>query len=57
LFVSTSANISGEPILQFPKEIIDTFANNKLAYYDEKLGKEKKPSTIIDLETKKILRH
>lgn len=57
LFASTSANISGEPILQFPQEIIDIFANDNLAYYDEKLGKEMKPSTIIDLETKKILRH
>lgn len=57
LFVSTSANISGEPILQSPQEIIDIFANDNLAYYDEKLGKELKPSTIIDLETKKILRH
>ena len=56
LFVSTSANLSGEPPIDSPQKILDFFANDNLAYYDEKLGSEMKPSTIIDLESKKILR-
>jgi len=56
LFVSTSANLSGEPPIDSPQKILDFFANDNLAYYDEKLGSEVKPSTIIDLESKKILR-
>ena len=48
VMVSTSANISGKEILNNGPEIIKTFANNNhLAYYDEELGKETKPTTII----------
>ena len=57
IMVSTSANISGKQVLNNGPEIIKTFANNKhLAYYDEELGKETKPTTIIDLHTREIIR-
>ena len=57
VMVSTSANISGKQILNDGPEIIKTFANNNhLAYYDEELGKETKPTTIIDLHTREIIR-
>jgi tRNA A37 threonylcarbamoyladenosine synthetase subunit TsaC/SUA5/YrdC len=55
--VSTSANISGKQTLNNGPEIIKTFANNNhLAYYDQELGKETKPTTIIDLHTREIIR-
>lgn len=56
LMVSTSANISGEDILNDPLEIINTFDDIDIAYYNENLGLNKKPSTIIDLASKKIIR-
>jgi len=56
LMVSTSANISGEEVINEPSLIIKNFANDNLAYYDEILGDEAKPSTIIDLHSKEIIR-
>ena len=56
IMVSTSANISGEENINNPNEIVDIFEHHELAYYDESLGANKKPSQIIDLETKAIVR-
>ena len=39
-----------------PAQILETFGNKDLAYYDAELGTSIKPSTIIDLETRKIIR-
>ena len=54
--VSTSANISGQENMNDPREIINYFRDTDLAFYDSNLGKSKKPSTIIDLETRNIIR-
>ena len=54
--VSTSANISGEPNINNPDKILDTFGDIDLAYYDAPLGSNNKPSKIIDLGTKKVIR-
>ena len=54
--VSTSANFSGKPNINCPKKILKTFANDDMAYYDEPLGNQSKPSQIIDLETGIIIR-
>ena len=56
LFVSTSANLSGESVFNCPKELIKCFDSDILAYYDAPLGTNKKPSKIIDLETRKVIR-
>ena len=54
--VSTSANFSGKPNINCPKKILKTFAKDDMAYYDESLGNQSKPSQIIDLETGIIIR-
>ena len=54
--VSTSANISGEKNMHDPDEIINFFEYDELAYYDELLGNNKRPSKIIDLESRSIIR-
>ncbi len=54
--VSTSANISGEENMHDPNEIINFFEYDELAYYDELLGTNKRPSKIIDLESRSIIR-
>ena len=54
--ISTSANISGQVNLNSPNEILDFFVSDKMAYYDEALGTNKSPSTIIDLESRSIIR-
>ena len=54
--VSTSANISGSANLNNPKQILDFFVSDEMAYYDEVLGVNKSPSTIIDLESRLIVR-
>ena len=54
--VSTSANISGEENMHDPDEIINFFEYDELAYYDELLGNNKRPSKIIDLESRSIIR-
>ena len=54
--VSTSANLSGQSNINCPRKILETFANDDIAYYDESLGDQLKPSQIIDLETGTIIR-
>ena len=54
--VSTSVNISGEQSINDINEIINYFEYDELAYYDESLGGNDKPSQIIDLESKAIIR-
>jgi len=54
--ISTSANISGQKNLQNPNQIIDTFDDIDLAYYDALSGEKTKPSSIIDLESRKVIR-
>ena len=54
--VSTSANISGQENMNDPREIINYFKDTDLAFYDSNQKKKKKPSTIIDLETRNIIR-
>jgi len=56
ILVSTSANISDHPPMNNPAQILETFGHKDLAYYDAELGTSIKPSTIIDLETRKIIR-
>ena len=56
LMVSTSSNLSGDAIIQDPIKILEFFESNDLAYYDEHLGPTKKPSKIIDLESKSVIR-
>ena len=56
LMVSTSANLSGQSNINCPSKILETFANDDIAYYDESLGDQSKPSQIIDLETGAIIR-
>ena len=54
--VSTSANLSGQSNINCPNKILETFADDDIAYYDESLGYQSKPSQIIDLETGIIIR-
>ena len=54
--VSTSANISGGKNMHDPDEIINFFEYDELAYYDELLGNNERPSKIIDLESRSIIR-
>ena len=56
LMVSTSSNLSGGAIIHDPIKILKFFESNDLAYYDEQLGQTKKPSKIIDLESKSVIR-
>ena len=56
LMISTSANISGEEAINDPIEIINTFDDIDVAYYNESLGTNRKPSTVIDLASRKIIR-
>ena len=55
--VSTSANLSGEELINNPNDIVNFFESDDLAYYDERLGKNIKPSKIIDLESRSIVRN
>ena len=54
--ISTSANISGKKAIANPIDILKTFDDPSIAYYDAPLGGNLKPSNIIDLETRKIIR-
>jgi len=56
ILVSTSANLSGEPNIENIDDILSTFAHKDVAHYDDKLGNNKKPSRIIDLESRTIIR-
>ena len=57
IMVSTSANISGEAIINDPEKIMLTFDDDGTAFYNEDLGKLKKPSKIIDLTSRAIIRN
>ena len=57
LMISTSANISGEEPINNLDQIIDTFDDMDVAYYDALLGDNNSPSKIIDLETRNIIRN
>ena len=54
--VSTSANISGEKNINDPNQIMNYFEYEEMAYYDEILGNNKSPTTIIALESRAIIR-
>ena len=57
LLVSTSANISGQDNINDPEEIMSTFDDADVAYYNEALGLHKRPSRIIDLSSREIIRN
>ena len=57
LLVSTSANISGQDNINDPEEIMTTFDDADVAYYNEALGLHKRPSRIIDLSSREIIRN
>ncbi len=54
--ISTSANKSNQPTPTDIYAIKDTFDHPKVALYDFPLGLENKPSQIIDMNTKEIIR-
>jgi len=56
LLISTSANISGENNFNNIDDIIKTFNQKDVAHYNDKLGNNIKPTSIIDLTTKAIIR-
>ena len=55
--VSTSANISGQDNINDPEKIMSTFDDADVAYYNEELGLHKRPSKIIDLSSREIIRN
>ena len=56
IMVSTSANISGQDNLNNINEIMSVFNESDVAYFDDKLGNNNKPSRIIDLHTRTVIR-
>ncbi|MDB4661247.1 L-threonylcarbamoyladenylate synthase [Gammaproteobacteria bacterium] len=56
IMVSTSANISGQNNLNYIDEILSVFNEPDVAYFDDKLGNNNKPSKIIDLHTRVVIR-
>ena len=56
IMVSTSANISGQDNLNNIDEIMSVFNESDVAYFDDKLGNNNKPSRIIDLHTRAVIR-
>ena len=56
IMVSTSANISGLDHLNNIDEIMSVFNESDVAYFDDKLGNNNKPSRIIDLHTRAVIR-
>ena len=56
IMVSTSANISGQDNLNNIDEIMNVFNESDVAYFDDKLGDNNKPSRIIDLHTRAVIR-
>ena len=56
IMVSTSANISGQDNLNNIDEIMNVFNESDVAYFDDKLGDNNKPSRIIDLHTRVVIR-
>ena len=55
-FISTSANISGTEYTNNLKDICNTFKSNEVALFNHQLGGISKPSKIIMLKSKKIIR-
>ena len=56
IMVSTSANISEQYNLNTIDEIMNVFNKSDVAYFDDKLGDNNKPSRIIDLHTRAVIR-
>ena len=54
--ISTSANISGNDQLNTIDEFKKYFISDDVAYYDERLSDNNKPSKLIDVETLEVLR-
>ena len=54
--ISTSANISGKQNIFDLDDIRNTFNNPNVALFNKPLGKTKKASTIIDIESMQIIR-
>ena len=54
--ISTSANVAGEKPMTNIEEILDYFGNNIDYAIDDRIGESMKPSRILDLITKKVLR-
>tara|TARA_B100000614_G_scaffold92793_1_gene83898 strand:+ start:390 stop:941 length:552 start_codon:yes stop_codon:yes gene_type:complete len=55
-FISTSANISGTEYANNLKDICNTFKSNEVALFNHQLGGISKPSKIIMLKSKKVIR-
>ena len=55
-FISTSANISGTEYTNNLKDICNTFKSNEVALFNHRLGGISKPSKIIMLKSKKVIR-
>ena len=55
-FISTSANISGTEYANNLNEICNTFKSNEVALFNHQLGGISKPSKIIMLKSKKVIR-
>jgi L-threonylcarbamoyladenylate synthase len=56
LIVSTSANISGEKNIELVEDLIKTFHHEDVGFYNAKLGNNIKPTRIIDLNSREIIR-
>ena len=56
LLVSTSANISGEKNIDLVEDLIKTFHHEDVGFYNGKLGNNIKPTRIIDLNSREIIR-
>ena len=54
--VSTSANISGENVINNKDDIVSFFNHEDVAIFDESLGNLKKPTRIFDIKLKKYIR-
>jgi L-threonylcarbamoyladenylate synthase len=55
-FISTSANISGKEYANNLKDICNTFESNEVALFNHQLGGISKPSKIIMLKSKRVIR-
>ena len=56
IIVSTSTNISGEKNIDNVDKLMQTFNQEDVGLYNDKLGSNIKPSRIIDLNTRTIIR-
>ena len=56
LLVSTSANLSGQETENDTNILLKIFNNKNVSLFNESLGKNKRPSKIIDLETRITIR-